>query len=335
YPLESVDFESDDDGDETIQNPSTAVTVKEDIFMIHDLYFSGSAPHPALSSISKKHVDIIREFASNDAPASPSEQRRVRKSVLLAQRQVEREMEQDFEEFGSSELWFRVLEDADFTQQRKAPLPRSESAPGLIRHNASSGSGASLKSASVLPQSPRGPPTNIEVLMSPPVMDSSSSERAPLFDDPDDRVQRAEEQRMEAIQAALTDIIALEDSRPSKSTSGDRISMFLSPRLESRRKRSDGVGEGEDEDAEIEDDAREGGDSRNSFQLAGPGDLQLTYEISRLAGKIVNLEAQETMLGHLIRKAELTGDTQSLGFLNKSRAPWTGVQKAFGSRSCL
>ncbi|ESK92717.1 hypothetical protein Moror_15970 [Moniliophthora roreri MCA 2997] len=340
-PLESVNSGSDDDEDETIQSPSTAVTVKEDISMIHDLYFSGSAPHPALSSISKKHVDIIREFASNDAPASPSEQRRVRKSVLLAQRQVEREMEQDFEEFGSSELWFRVLEDADFSQQREAPssiiptarppplaptslkqvpLPRSESAPGMIPRPASSGSGASSKSASVLPQSPRGPPTNIEVLMSPPVMDSSSSERAPLFDDPDDRVQRAEEQRMEAIQAALTDIIALEDGPPSKSTSGDRISMFLSTRPESRRKGSEGTDEGEDEDPEIEDDAREGGDNRSSFQLAGPGDLQLTYEISRLAGKIANLEAQETMLNNLIKKAELTGDTQELRLLNKSKS---------------
>ncbi|KAK7058470.1 tRNA (guanine-N(7)-)-methyltransferase (tRNA(m7G46)-methyltransferase) [Paramarasmius palmivorus] len=340
-PLESVDSGSEDDEDEAIQDASTAVTVKEDIAMIHDLYFSSSTPHPALSSVSKKYADVIRDFVRNGASASPAEQRRVRKSVLLAQRQVEREMEQDFEEFGSSELWFRVLEDADFSQQRKdpspnittarppahlptalkqTPLPRSESAPGIIRRTASSGSGASTKSTSVIPNPPRGPPTNIEVLMSPVTDSLSSSERAPLFDDPDDREQRAEEQRMEAIQAALTDIIALDDEPLSKSASGGRISMFLSPRSDARRKRSDESAEDEVDEGEIEDDAREGESSRSSFQLAGPGDLQLTYEIARLADKIANLEAQETMLNSLIKKAELTGDTQELRLLNKSKS---------------
>ncbi|KAL0581061.1 tRNA (guanine-N(7)-)-methyltransferase (tRNA(m7G46)-methyltransferase) [Marasmius crinis-equi] len=337
-PLESVDSDTDDDEDETIQNSQTAVTVKEDISMIHDLYFSGSTPHPVLSSISPKYVDSIRHFVRTGMDSSPVEQRRVRKSVLLAQRQVERKMEQDFEEFGNSELWFRVIEDGDF-QGRKEPspmiptthtpstipasaklhsLPRSESAPGLTRRTPSSGSGQSSKSALVPTQVHRAPPTNIEVLMSP-VLDGPSDvpERAPLFDDPDDRAQRAEERRMEAISAALTDIIALDDG-PSKA-SDDRLSTFLSPRTSTERRERSDSNSGEDDD-ETEDVNGENEEGRSSFQLAGPGDLQLTYEIARLADKIVNLEAQETMLNNLIKKAELTGDTQELRLLNRSKS---------------
>ncbi|KAG7099671.1 hypothetical protein E1B28_001496 [Marasmius oreades] len=332
-PLESIDSGSDDDEEETIQ---TATTIKEDVSMIHDLYFS-MTPHPVLSCIPMKYVDSIRQFARSATEPSHVDQRRVRKSVLLAQRQVERSMEQDFEEFGSSELWFRVIEDGDF-RGRKEPspmvaavhtppnlvtspkmhnLPRSESATGPIRRTGSSGSGQSSKSVVH-----RNPPTNIEVLMSP-VMDESSSspDRAPLFDDPDDRAQRAEERRMEAIQAALTDIIALDDSPPSKSSSDDdRLSMFLAPRPSNdRREVSTSNGGGEDDD-EAEDDNREGDEGESSFHLAGPGDLQLAYEITRLADKIVNLEAQETMLNNLIKKAELTGDTQELRLLNRSKS---------------
>ncbi|KAF9270672.1 hypothetical protein L218DRAFT_50386 [Marasmius fiardii PR-910] len=338
-PLESIDSGSEDDEEETIQ---TAVTIKEDVSMIHDLYFSRT-PHPVLSCIHMKYVDSIRQFARSGTEPSPIDQRRVRKSVLLAQRQVERSMEQDFEEFGSSELWFRVIEDGDF-QGRKEPspiapaiqsstnvstsakphgLPRSESAPGLLRRDGSSGSRQSSKSAITSSQAHRNPPTNIEVLMSPVMDGSSTPERAPLFDDPDDRAQRAEEQRMEAIQAALTDIIALDDGLPSKS-SDDRISMFLAPRPPNNRKESSTSNSGkegeEEDDDEAEDDNREGDEGRSSFQLAGPGDLQLTYEIARLADQISNLEAQETMLNNLIKKAELTGDTQELRLLNRSKS---------------
>ncbi len=56
------------------------------------------------------------------------------------------------------------------------------------------------------------------------------------------------------------------------------------------------------------------------YRPAGPGDLQLTYEIARLSDEISRLEAQEAMLDNLIRKAELTGDTQELKLLNKSKS---------------
>ncbi|THV07473.1 PhoX domain-containing protein [Dendrothele bispora CBS 962.96] len=344
-PLESVDSGSDDDEDETIQDASTAITVKEDISMINDLYFSGPAPHPVLSSIPKKYVESIREFARSELNSSPSAQRRVRRSVLLAQRQVERDMEQDFEEFGSSELWFRVIKDADFIN-RKAPtvkdkrfsgvhlsssvpsakpptvLPRSESTPGLpMKRTASSGSERSAKSTPSHPVQTKALPSNIEVLMSPVLDSTTDYSRAPLFDDPDDKAQRVEEQRMEEIHAALTDIMALEDPQDKSSVSsgvgGGRVSMFLSP----RHRRSSSDGDISKSVPTLEEELPEEADEiRPSFTLAGPGDLQLSYEIARLGDKINSLQAQEVMLDNLIKKAELTGDNQELRLLNTSKA---------------
>ncbi|KAJ4485767.1 PhoX domain-containing protein [Lentinula aciculospora] len=350
-PLEAIDSSSEDDEDDPVQDASTAVTVKEDISMIHDLYFSG-AVHPMLSSIPKKYVESIRAFARNEVENSHVVQRRVRKSVLLAQRQVERDMEHDFEDFGSSELWFRVMSDADFTSRvppspkdkriskvrpggsrtsntqksdRPSFLPRSESAPGPFPKTEMSGSTQSLRSvasiASAQPSSMTRPAkSNIEVLMSPIADPSSDSERAPLFDDPDDRAQRAEEHRMDAIHAALTDIMALDEAHEEEVD--DRVSMFLSLRSpKNRREKGIAVKDGEEHSTEPDEDVPdEVEDGRGSFQLAGPGDLQLSYEIARLGEKIANLQAQEAILNNLIKKAELTGDNQELRLLNRSKS---------------
>ncbi|KAF9074893.1 PXA domain-containing protein [Rhodocollybia butyracea] len=344
-PLEAVDSGSEDDEDEPVQDASTAITVKEDISMINDLYFSG-AIHPVLSTIRKKYIESIRAFAHNEVENSHAAQRRVRKSVLLAQRQVERDMEPDFDDFGSSELWFRVMADADFSlrassspkdsrmsvahnggsdpplaskSHRPPFLPRSESSPGPFPRTESAQSLNLI--ASTQPSSMTRPvKSNIEVLMSP-VTDESSSDaaRAPLFDDPDDRAQRAEEQRMEQIHAALTDIMALDDR---KEEGTDRVSIFLSSRSPARRRqRSASEREASSHQDEPEEDANEEAEEgRGSFQLAGPGDLQLSYEIARLGDKIVSLQAQETMLDSLIKKAELTGDDQELKLLSRSKS---------------
>ncbi|OBZ79960.1 Sorting nexin-12 [Grifola frondosa] len=97
-PLESVDSDSSDDEDDPILDPSPSTTLKEDISMMNELYFSGANEN-----------------------STPVEEKRVRRSVMLAQRQVERDMEQDFEDFQRSELWFRVLADIE-TNGRKANL---------------------------------------------------------------------------------------------------------------------------------------------------------------------------------------------------------------------
>ncbi|KAJ6483907.1 PhoX domain-containing protein [Mycena vulgaris] len=358
-PLESVDSSSSGDEDEHIQDVSTSVTVREDISMIYELYFSTPTPHPTLSSIPKKHVQRIRDFATSGQPPSPATQRTVRRSVMLAQRQVERDMEHDFEDFERSELWFRAIGDTDFgrpaqtnlpepppslkdrrsitspglsqlhlvahspLKQSYGPiphmLPRSESSPNYVRQRTASG--GSQRSSS---GSHHSRPSNIEVLMSPVSDMSSESTRAPLFDDPDDRLQRAEEVRMEAIQAALTDIMALEQEHsipPGNEDLGDRDTMFQASHSVNGGKRRAMFDVDLDDVDEVDEDRQEESSERSgSFQLAAPGDLQLSYEIARLGDNIANLQSQEAILDTLIKKAELTGDTQELKLLNKSKS---------------
>jgi len=366
-PLESVDSDTSGEEEEIIQDSSTSTTVKEDISMIKDLYFLDGKAQAALSSISKKHVDTIREFVFDPEPSTAA-QRKVRRSVLLAQRQVERDMEHDFDEFERSELWFRAISDVGFaadktpldpfSRERDSPLdtPKMErslispsisskpSFPSQPRHDLipvfgmqrtiSSNSSKSTQSRMSLTGHT---PSNIEVLMSPPV-DGSSSEpsRAPLFDDPEDEMQRAEEKRMEAIHAALTDIMALEQEHSERPSLSERNlePLFKSVRISEQPKRSmpvfDDAPQGHDaedhdaEDHDVEDAEHESTlDEASSYQLAAPGDLQLTYEIARLGENIANLEAQDAMLDTLIKKAELTGDNQELRLLTKSKQSMT------------
>ena len=360
-PLESVDSDTSGEEEEIIQDSSTSTTIKEDISMIKDLYFLDGKAQAALSSISKKHVDTIREFVFDPEP-SMAAQRKVRRSVLLAQREVERDMEQDFDDFERSELWFRAISDVGFANdntpsdpfstERDSPsdTPKMENsliAPSILskpsfpsqpRHDSipvfgmqrtiSSNSTKSTQSKMSLTGHT---PSNIEVLMSPVEESSSEPSRAPLFDDPEDEMQRAEEKRMEAIHAALTDIMALEQEHSERPSLSERNSepLFKSVRISERPKRSipvfdDIPQEHDTEDHDAEDAEHESTpDEASSYQLAAPGDLQLTYEITRLGENIVNLEAQDAMLETLIKKAELTGDDQELRLLTKSKQSMT------------
>ena len=351
-PLELVDYTSGDE-DDPIQHPSNSTTLREDICLINDLYFSATPPHSSLSPISQKHVETIRSYASNEVVPSVVENKKVRRSVMLAQREVEQEMEGDFEDFQKSELWFRVIEDASFGNPEveasmpisksqhlnfspaapahgapswtKSQIPRSESSPSLISSNRSSDH--PLQGPSIY-----SPPTtsrsNIDVLMAPLSDSSSEISRAPLFNDPDDgRPSMDEFERMEAIQAALTDIIATEHSRQPRDHSEEDADSFI-PSVPDGRKPRGIFGDEEDPNADEEiedDDMTESAHAvgQGSFQLAGPGDLQLSYEITRLGKKIAKLEVHAALLDTFIKKAELTGDTQELRLLRKAKASMT------------
>ncbi|KAI0705876.1 PXA domain-containing protein [Cytidiella melzeri] len=355
-PLESVDSSGEDDEDEPIKDPSLSATLKEDISMLHDLYFSGPSCDPALSVISKKQADTIRSFAADPSPATSAAERRVRRSVMLAQRQVERGMEhQDFEDFQRSELWFRVLGDTEsITRRTKAesslirttPLSdgpptlltkpaRADSTPARPGHSAAPATlslfGASehpaRSSASVVVSgtASRAMPSDLELLMSPSLEAEPSSSRAPLFDDPEDNKFDAaievQSKRMEAIQAALTDIIALDrhDEDPQNQSLNDSVT--LDPPTSIKRTFSTDTRAEMPSDDEVEEPQKDSVDKEHdSFQLAGPGDLHLSYEIARLGDNITRLNDQEGMLDTLINKAELTGDQQELKLLQKSKS---------------
>ncbi|KAG8219562.1 PhoX domain-containing protein [Butyriboletus roseoflavus] len=353
-PLESVDYTSGDE-DEPIQDPSNSTTLREDIRLINDLYFSATPPHPSLSPISQKHVDTIRSYASDEVMPNIIENKKVRRSVMLAQREVEQEMEGDFDDFQKSELWFRVIEDASFghpeaeastsfnksqylnlstavsargtSSRTRSQIPRSESFPSLVSSNRSFELPHMIQGPLI-----HSPPTtyrsNIDVLMAPLSDTPSDISRAPLFDDPDDgRPGMDESERMEAIQAALIDIIATEQHSNQPRDRAEEAGDFI-PSVPDGRKPRGIFGDEEDPNAddEIEEDhTTESAHvvGQGSFQLAGPGDLQLSYEIARLGKKISKLEVHAAMLDTLIKKAELTGDTQELRLLRKAKASMT------------
>ncbi|KZT30778.1 PhoX domain-containing protein [Neolentinus lepideus HHB14362 ss-1] len=359
-PLESVDSDSDGEGHaHPIHDLSRSSTAKEDISMVHELYFSGASLAHALGAISQKHVDVIRAFASGYEEDQAGE-RRARRSVMLAQRQVEKDMEADFEEFQRSDLWFRVIGDVEFVKKNGSeqalegpvrastgPLPargsggpdarghqrphfivpRSESAPLLgmartpkppsVQSGRSGRSSPSGSSAGSIVPPARGPQSTLEVLMSPAPDTTDEVSRAPLFDDPEEQ---AHMDRVEAIQAALTDIIALDNEQEKKPPLVRAQAAAPSPR-------SDSLGDERKRRVLFEDEAEADGGNDNqeeeghgSFQLAGPGDLQLSYEIARLGDKINSLQSQDAMLDTLINKAELTGDAQELRLLRTSRS---------------
>ncbi|KAI0828886.1 PXA domain-containing protein [Trametes gibbosa] len=371
-PLESVDSGSSDEEDETLLDPAQSATLKEDISLINELYFSSPVPDPVLSSVSQKHVSTIRSFGQSAETSTPASERRVRRSVMLAQRQIEREMEQDFEEFQRSELWFRAIADVQanggkvtaehpsFNGDHRSPMstrhsseahpprparggshpPLTNARPVMLRSESSPTPSAPSSRQSPSPNpalagaapAPRPAASNLQLLMSP-VHDSPSAAtaRAPLFDDPEDAEQHAQSQRMDAIQAALTDIIALdkqhEDPRPGSSSDSLLMQEAEAPpgsvrlgRVDKRRMVFDDDPEEEENRIAEDDDAEK---EHGSFQLAGPGDLQLSHEIERLSNKVGKLQTQDAMLDTLIKKAELSGDAQELRLLRRSKSALT------------
>jgi len=357
-PLESIESDDSEDGD--LNPPSPTSTAKEDISMIYELYFSGTYPHSSLSTISSKYISAIRDFV-NETSHTPNMERRARRSVMLAQREVEQAMEQDFEEFERSELWFRVVEDIGASRPTNegktrtafsasdesppsakssrvpprplSPLPQSDQ-PSLSFQSAMSvlhprtdhtppNSGSMAKD----PPVPQGFPTttsSLDVLMSSFSGSDADDSRAPLFDDPGDtgKASLESESTIEAIQAALSDIIALDNQQRNKSHLFPSSSTTSSLRgyLGARRLSNPGdeVAISNEEDENVGDESSD--PMQDPFHLPGPGDLQLSLEITRLAEKISALRAQDAMLDSLIKKAELTGDIQELRLLEKSKS---------------
>ncbi|KIJ53798.1 hypothetical protein M422DRAFT_775777 [Sphaerobolus stellatus SS14] len=385
-PLEPLDSSGSEDEDIMEPLKSQSGTVKEDMTMLYDLYFS-TASAMATLSVSQKHIDALRSFVLDDSPASPSRDRRVRRSVLRAQKEVEEELEQDFQNFEKSDLWFRAVADLEprsssarkFPSHAPSPSPSSPSSPqpsiSALRDRSrailepkrnrrpkflltttqkaesssalstveSSTRAVSSESVSVMTgsaYSSRTVPSKLDLLMSP--VAGEESPRLPLFDDPaepgspgmsDMGQDEPTIEQMEAIQAALTDIIA-DDNRRSHQGSYRRVSSasavsetdLMSPEdrysAKSEQPQRAGLFDNLDEEAEIEADRNEdmADPTAGNFELAAPGDLQLSYDIDRLGEKIAKLQSQDAMLDTLIRKAELTGDEQELRLLSKSKS---------------
>lgn len=383
-PLESVDSDSSGEDNEPLTSSDNTATMREDLNMINDLYFANPVTPTALSPISQKYIDVIRSCAAQES-VSAAQERKARRSVMLAQRQVEQDMDHDFEEFKRSDLWFRAVgdlgpknqssehlvppappvqerntsssgllaslvhgfkSDSSRSQINPKPMflhrsdssPPSTSAPAISRPHFSMESGRSSTIPSPLASrsaSAQAPSSNLEILMSSSTdvdAEGGGSARAPLFDEAEDgrllSADAEEAQRMEAIQAAVTDIIASENRLNTKPLTRNlpsddslhRVVVDLDTRSVSSKRGAifNDVYESVEDIAEqgVEEDEPKQG----SVELAAPGDLQLSNEISRLGDKVAHLQSQDVILDTLIRKAELTGDAQELRLLRKSKS---------------
>ncbi|KIO31779.1 hypothetical protein M407DRAFT_19292 [Tulasnella calospora MUT 4182] len=373
--------------------PSASATIRGDMTMVDELYFSNAASLAKLSAISQKHINAVKAYVHDPSTsASAAREKKVRNSVLLAQLQVQRAMEEDFQDFKKSELWFKVVSDLEANgksintapplvlqspeetspspsilrppnlQRSRTgnprptfivppkPLARMDTAPAPTSPSASSIPNLALSDAPQTPLSgstigmptPKPSGSNLAFLISP----GNEAPRAPLFDDDDDDGEGVDpvvqQETIDALQAALTDIIATEnesirsggvrsevrrsmsfgsDDRPYSPTMDSSTADLRHLRQQSYKARpSSQVFEDEDEDREHIGPLAGHGPIGGSVQIAAPGDLQLSYEIDRLAEKISKLQAQETILDALTRKAELTGDGQELKILRRSKA---------------
>nr|XP_019049329.1 hypothetical protein I302_03111 [Kwoniella bestiolae CBS 10118]OCF28259.1 hypothetical protein I302_03111 [Kwoniella bestiolae CBS 10118] len=110
--------------------------------------------------------------------------------------------------------------------------------------------------------------------------------------------------------------VALPDVRPiPRRRSIPRLS--LSPEKSSKHLFDDEL---IDEDEVLIDEEELDNNANDVIQLAAPGDLQLSVEISRLQDKIQELVQQDHLLDTLIRQAELTGNQVELRILRRSQS---------------
>ena len=283
-PLESVESGEESDDEEVLRgtalapNTGPSATIKEDMRGIYDMYFS-DPKSSLLKTINAKHVRAIQEFAREDdseaANASVDgvmKERRVRRSALLAQRQVEKGMEEDFQEFERSDLWFRAVGDLapkkvippSCSPPISPPVHRATSPPLMpppsvlslttpgIPHTEAQGkkatrphfltpapvptarpprldpnlevtsSGSADSNAQLLPTKTNSTPSNLDLLFGSAEVEGGQDDRAPLFADVRTTEEEEQSQRIEAIQAALTDIIADENRYSSEAVKVER-----------------------------------------------------------------------------------------------------------------
>ncbi|CAE6417308.1 unnamed protein product [Rhizoctonia solani] len=330
-PLAQIDSDSDASDDEGTapRDTTTTATLIEDTTMLYEVYFAQPQRAAELSCISPKYIATLTAFVQSEFPPTKTDENRVRRCVLHAQNQVEKAMEEDFEAFSKSELWHRAVGDMSPRIEKPATstliLDEPESSTPISRASASNESPTLINASHSVPivrrpmkQRPSSLASNdsnrqlssFDILMgSNEDMDES---RTPLFEDV-----AIERKKIDALQAALTDIIADDTAtgdRPAHPPSHPpSITRESQPTIRSSKVFPEDYSEPLTEPSERAEEVVP------PLQVALPGDLQLARDIARLSEKIKNLQAQETMLDALVRKAELTGDEQELSLLSRSR----------------
>ncbi|ORX36019.1 PXA domain-domain-containing protein [Kockovaella imperatae] len=336
-----------------------AQTVRDDLLFLEQY----------ADAMSETHLDVIRR--ATDTPESLAA---ARQAMLAAQKEVYEAMEEnDWPQFRKTELFLKASTEIAKSQQAVIP-PKDTSTPDsqirpVPRLKAIRQQGsftpvpqASTQVSTVLPTFERAADSRISISRSmssdasrtpslpvtPPaprrtsqldfLISPEEGSRARLFEE-DAMEDFVQVERMEAIQAALNEIIASDNVATGRAPESMSSSLVLpkarvSPKLSSksvedlrsaqlidpprrtshdRRHLFDDIPDEEAEDTVDDPDI-----GYDSPRPAAPGDLQLSVEIARLQDKITELVKQEHLLENLIRQAELVGNQHELKILQRS-----------------
>ncbi|KAF8755915.1 Sorting nexin C terminal [Rhizoctonia solani] len=295
-PLAQIDSDSeasDDEGTAPRDSAATA-TLIEDTTMLYEVYFAQPQRAAELSCISAKYVATLTTFVQSQFPPTRMDENRVRRCVLHAQNQVEKAMEEDFELFTKSELWHRAVGDMSPRIEKPATSvlildePEIQASTPISRASAPSESPTLIHASHSVPivrrpmkQRPSSLASNdsnrqlssFDILMgSTEDMDGS---RTPLFED-----MAIERKKIDALQAALTDIIAddtaardykpsLSPNKPPSTTRETRTTIRPSKVFP------------EDDSEPLIGHPERVDEAIPPLQVALPGDLQLAQDVAR------------------------------------------------------
>ncbi|KAG9125011.1 Intermediate filament protein [Ceratobasidium sp. 392] len=342
-PLAQLDSDSDASDDEQAgpRDATSTAQLIEDTTMLYEVYFAQPSRVAELGCISAKHIATLTAFVQSEFPPTKIDESRVRRSVLHAQNQVEKAMEEDFEAFAKSELWHRAVGDMSPSVQRPPISPSTlleEPDTPIFEPATKRGDPAVIHASQSVPVVPRRPIrrregsmasndsgrhlSNFDVLMGS--TDNIDESRTPLFEDV-----VIERKKIDALQAALTDIIADDSATHDEKLPHTPSQKSLTPSFRSTSQKDPQLPrlqhkvfddfDHEEMPLDQPNPPDEDADIIPPVQVALPGDLQLARDVARLSEKIKSLQAQETMLEALMRKAELTGEEQELRLLSGSR----------------
>ena len=308
-PLEDADADSGTDSgpEDEVISEAEAETLREDMQMVLAQYLTtGRMPVP----VSAKYIQHLRAFAEGTGVRGL---RRARRAVVKIQAEIEKAMTADFDEFASSDLGFRARADLDRTMQSReqerqtSKMSMEPTSPTIAPRLASRPSAPRVD----LPPA-KSTPAHLKFLISSP--GDEDNDRPPLFTEEPESPEAVQARRMEAISAALEDLMAEDEPTSSRAMA------------KARKQKSGGLF-AEDDDR-LSTVAEEHGGSlddaddaaEEELQLAVPGNLQLANDIEQLGARLEELRAQESLLGALVRKAELTGDAGELKLLRRSQS---------------
>jgi len=347
----------DAESDPLPQHSSWTQNDIDDLSAIQDGYFTDTA-----LDVDEQLKRDLAVFLSNPAEATVEQYQKARKAILVAQQSVYAAMErEDWPLFRKTDLWHKYIAAADSAPTTPAkPPPQPKFVPTSMARSHSTGTLPSRTVGGITPRNESATDLRKLVTKVPSTRipsgesQASSEDLASRGDDsPATMPQQSEEEVVNAISAALNDIIksdAKEDlvsihsrnssdlgERPMPGSERSSIDLSrsteLSPTLEERRMSSDRTTPSEpqrervpifdDDDDYRPDFAIDTLTRTSSAEDSRPGlgiHVDIIEELEMVEVDIERLKREIRLTTSMIGKAELTGSYEELRLLKDSRA---------------